>query len=132
MRFSMRTPVCTRSTSSLSSSIRTNVPWYTTRSQPSGYFFQEGVSGKSARSALFIIAIHFTQRTSLPLDENIYELRRQKLKQIEALGQPAYPYKYDFTHTIPQIWAEFDKPAEQLEASRVNVRVAGRIMAIRL
>jgi lysyl-tRNA synthetase, class II len=69
----------------------------------------------------------------LALDENIYELRRQKLKQIEALGQPAYRSKYEFTHTIPQILAEyFDKTAEQLENPRVNVRVAGRIMAIRL
>jgi len=69
----------------------------------------------------------------LSLDENIYELRRQKLKQIEALGQTAYRSKYEFTHTIPQILADYsDKTAEQLEASRVNVRVAGRIMAIRL
>jgi lysyl-tRNA synthetase, class II len=69
----------------------------------------------------------------LALDENIYELRRQKLQQIEALGQPAYRNHYDFTHTIPQILADYsDKTAEQLESPRVNVRVAGRIMAIRL
>jgi lysyl-tRNA synthetase class 2 len=69
----------------------------------------------------------------LAFDENVYELRRQKLKQIEALGQIAYRSKYEFTHTIPQILAGYsDKTAEQLEAPRVNVRVAGRIMAIRL
>ena len=69
----------------------------------------------------------------MALDENIYELRRQKLKQIEALGQPAYPTRFDFTHTIPQILADYSgKTAEELEAARVNVRVAGRIMAIRL
>jgi lysyl-tRNA synthetase, class II len=69
----------------------------------------------------------------LALDENIYQLRLDKLKQIEALGQRVYPTKYEFTHTIPQILAEHStKTAEQLEASRVNVRVAGRIMAIRL
>ena len=67
------------------------------------------------------------------LDENIYELRRQKLKQIEALGQPAYPTRFDFTHTIPQILAEYSgKTAEELESARINVRVSGRIMAIRL
>ena len=67
------------------------------------------------------------------LDDKIYELRRQKLKQIEALGQPAYPTRFDFTHSIPQIVAEYGgKTAEELEAARVNVRVAGRIMAIRL
>jgi lysyl-tRNA synthetase class 2 len=69
----------------------------------------------------------------LALDEKIYELRREKLKQIEALGQPAYPHKYDFTNSIPQVLADYsDKPAEQLETPRVNLRVAGRIMAIRL
>jgi lysyl-tRNA synthetase class 2 len=69
----------------------------------------------------------------LAFDDNIYELRRQKLKQIEALGQIAYRSKYEFTHTIPQILADYsDKTAEQLETPRVNVRVAGRIMAIRL
>jgi lysyl-tRNA synthetase, class II len=69
----------------------------------------------------------------LAFDDNIYELRRQKLKQIEALGQTAYRSKYDFTHTIPQILADYSaKTAEELETPRVNVRVAGRIMAIRL
>jgi lysyl-tRNA synthetase, class II len=69
----------------------------------------------------------------LAFDENIYELRREKLKQIEALGQIAYRSKYEFTHTIPQILADYsDKTAEQLETPRVDVRVAGRIMAIRL
>jgi lysyl-tRNA synthetase class 2 len=69
----------------------------------------------------------------LAFDENVYELRRRKLNQIEALGQTAYRSKYEFTHTIPQILANYsDKTAEQLEDPRVNVRVAGRIMAIRL
>ena len=69
----------------------------------------------------------------LPFDEDIYELRRAKLKQIEALGQRAYPTKYDYTHTIPQILTENSaKTAEELEQNRVEVRVAGRIMANRL
>ncbi len=69
----------------------------------------------------------------MALDENIYQLRLDKLKQIEALGQRTYPTKYDFTHTVSQILAEYsEKTGEQLDGSRVNVRVAGRIMAIRL
>jgi lysyl-tRNA synthetase class 2 len=73
------------------------------------------------------------QGTLLALDEKIYELRREKLKQIEALGQQIYPRKYEFTHTIQQLLAEHgEKTAEQLENPRINVRVAGRIMAIRL
>src|SRR4029077_3545497 len=70
-------------------------------------------------------------RIDLALDENIYELRREKLKQIEALGQEAYPRRYDFTHTIPHVLADYsDKTAEQLENPPVVVRVAGRIMAL--
>jgi lysyl-tRNA synthetase class 2 len=69
----------------------------------------------------------------LALDEDIYQLRLEKLKQIEALGQCSYPTQYEFTHTIPQILAGYSpQGGEQLEAARVNVRVAGRIMAIRL
>src|ERR1700704_334396 len=75
----------------------------------------------------------FGKRTLLSLDENIYEIRREKLKKIEALGQPAYPHKYNYSHTVPQILAAYSgETGEDLEATRVNVRVAGRIMAIRL
>jgi len=69
----------------------------------------------------------------LALDENIYEIRREKLKKIEALGHPAYPRKYNYSHTVAQILAEYGgQTAEELESPRVTVRVAGRIMAIRL
>jgi len=69
----------------------------------------------------------------LALDENIYELRREKIRKIEALGQPAYRTKFDFTYTVERILADYSpKTAEELEQARVNVRVAGRIMAIRL
>ena len=67
------------------------------------------------------------------LDDSIYKIRRDKLAQIEALGHPAYPHKFDFTHTVPQILAEYSpKTGEELEANRVTVRVAGRMMGVRL
>ena len=69
----------------------------------------------------------------MAFDDEIYKMRLEKLKQIEALGQQAYPTKYDFTHTLPQILAEYSgQTGEQLDAAKVHVRVAGRIMAIRL
>jgi lysyl-tRNA synthetase class 2 len=69
----------------------------------------------------------------LALDESIYEIRREKLKKIEALGHPAYPRKYNYSHTVPQILDEYSgQTTEELESPRVTVRVAGRIMAIRL
>jgi lysyl-tRNA synthetase class II len=69
----------------------------------------------------------------LALDDKIYQLRRDKLAQIEALGQPAYPHKFSTTHAIPRIIAEYSsKTAEELESSKVEVRIAGRLMRIRL
>ncbi len=69
----------------------------------------------------------------MALDQKIYELRRDKLKQIEALGQLAYPYRYETSHSVPQILDEHSaKTGPELEASHVNVSVAGRIMSIRV
>ena len=69
----------------------------------------------------------------MALDDKIYQLRREKLKQLEALGQQAYPRKYEFTHTLEQVLGDYSvKTAEDLEKAHVDVRVAGRIMAIRL
>ena len=68
----------------------------------------------------------------MALDQKIYELRRAKLKEIEALGQRAYPHKYETTHTVVQILAEYSaKSGEELDKQRTNVRVAGRIMSLR-
>ena len=69
----------------------------------------------------------------MAFDEKIYDLRREKVKQIEALGQLAYRSKYECTHTVEQILEGYSaKTGEELEQTRVNTRVAGRIMAIRL
>jgi lysyl-tRNA synthetase, class II len=67
------------------------------------------------------------------LDQKIYELRKDKLRQIEALGQSAYPYRYETTHAIPQVIEEFSaKTGPELESPRLNVSVAGRLMSIRI
>lgn len=68
----------------------------------------------------------------MSLEQKIYELRQEKLKQIQALGQPTYPHKFDYTHQLPEILAKYsEKTGEELEANRVNVRVCGRLMSIR-
>jgi lysyl-tRNA synthetase class 2 len=65
-------------------------------------------------------------------ERSLFELRRQKLVEIEKLGQATYPNQFRFSHTIAQIRAQHDAATgESLEAERVNVAVAGRIMAIR-
>ncbi len=69
----------------------------------------------------------------MSFEESVYQLRQQKLREIEALGQQIYPHKFAFTHTVPQILAEFnDKTAEQLETPRIAAKVAGRIISLRL
>ena len=65
-------------------------------------------------------------------ERGLFALRQEKLKQIAALGQQTYPNQYIATHTIPEIRAKYgEATAEALEAERVNVSVAGRLMAIR-
>jgi lysyl-tRNA synthetase class 2 len=67
----------------------------------------------------------------LSLEEDILRQRHQRLTQIRELGFEPYGHKFAFTHTIPQILAEYGgKTAEEL-ATPVHVRVAGRIQTIR-
>ncbi len=79
-------------------------------------------------------------------EQELYEARRQTLRQIGELGQKAglsyaeatYPNHYDATITIPELRAAYDPmTAEQFEADlasgkKIEVSIAGRIMAIRV
>jgi lysyl-tRNA synthetase class 2 len=71
-------------------------------------------------------------------EEDLYQLRRDKLKQIAELGQPAYPNSYAATTTVPEIWAAYDAiTSGQFEADiaadkKIEVSIAGRLMAIRV
>jgi lysyl-tRNA synthetase class 2 len=65
-------------------------------------------------------------------ERSLFDLRQKKLEEIVKLGQAAYPNHFPASHTVPDVreqWGEAQ--AEALEASRVTVSVAGRIMAIR-
>ena len=70
-------------------------------------------------------------------EQNLFELRREKLKEIEKLGQAAYPNRFPARQdqaatTLASVRAQWDKAnGEELESNRVTVAVAGRIMAIR-
>jgi lysyl-tRNA synthetase, class II len=68
----------------------------------------------------------------LSLEDDLYQQRIQRIAEIEALGFRAYGERFDFTHTIPQILAEYgEKTSEQLVSQRVTVRAAGRVMTVR-
>jgi len=65
-------------------------------------------------------------------ERSLFDLRLEKLEEIEKLGQDAYPNQFPASHTIPEVRSEWgNTQAEDLEAKRVTVSVAGRIMAIR-
>jgi lysyl-tRNA synthetase class 2 len=65
-------------------------------------------------------------------ERSIFDLRRDKLTQIQALGHAVYPNSFHSTHTLAGIHSGYDSSdAEALEQNRVIVAVAGRIMAIR-
>src|SRR5205085_8292873 len=66
---------------------------------------------------------------------NDQQLERQRsLEEIVRLGVDPYPHKFERTHTISEIVREFDgeprKTGEELDASPIRVRVAGRIHAV--
>jgi lysyl-tRNA synthetase class 2 len=79
-------------------------------------------------------------------EEDMYNLRREKLRQIGELGQKAglsyaeatYPNHYRATHTVAELLPlgkkadGVEKTAEELAAEHIEVSVAGRLMAIRL
>ncbi len=79
-------------------------------------------------------------------EEKLYNERRQKLRQIGELGQKnglsaaaaTYPNSYATTLTIPELRAAYDSiAAENFEADlaagkKIEVSIAGRIMAIRV
>jgi lysyl-tRNA synthetase class 2 len=70
-------------------------------------------------------------------EANLFELRKEKLKEIEKLGQAAYPNRFparqgEFATPLAAVRAKWDAATgEELEAKHENVAVAGRIMAIR-
>ena len=78
-------------------------------------------------------------------EEKLFALRQEKLRQIGELGvqqglspaEATYPNSYATTVTIPELRARYidgDTPAtaEQLEATRVEAAIAGRVMQIRV
>ncbi len=65
-------------------------------------------------------------------ERNLFALRQEKLKQIALLGQEPYPNQFLSSHTIPELRRAFDSSsAEELDANRVAIRAAGRLMALR-
>jgi lysyl-tRNA synthetase class 2 len=67
----------------------------------------------------------------LSLEDDLLKQRLTRIREIEALGYRGYGQRFEFTHTVPDILAEYGaKTAEEL-VPEVRVRVAGRLMTLR-
>ncbi len=63
---------------------------------------------------------------------NLLEQRRFKLAELKRLGYDPYPHKFETTHTIGRLKAEFEAATEaDLEAKKAAARIAGRILSLR-
>ena len=68
----------------------------------------------------------------MSLEDELYQQRVARIAEIESLGFSAYGHRFDFTHTIPGILATYSvQTGEELEANKIAVRVAGRVLTIR-
>jgi lysyl-tRNA synthetase class 2 len=66
-----------------------------------------------------------------PLDQ--YLQRKRKLAEIEGLGEDPFPHRFEQTGTPAEIVSAYGgQDSAGLEAQRVNVRTAGRILTLRL
>jgi len=62
-----------------------------------------------------------------------FEQRQKKLQQIEALGHDAYPREFRWTDTAAALVEQYGQTTgAELEANKREVRVAGRIVSLRL
>ena len=62
-----------------------------------------------------------------------FEQRQKKLQQIEALGHEAYPREFRWTDTAAALVEQYGlTPGPELEGNKREVRVAGRIVSLRL
>jgi lysyl-tRNA synthetase, class II len=67
----------------------------------------------------------------LSLEDDLFAQRLRRTTEIEALGFRPYGARFDTTHTVPQILADYAaKTAEEL-ADKPQVRIAGRIQTVR-
>ncbi len=68
----------------------------------------------------------------MSLEHELLTQRFRRTRELESLGQRPYGARFDFTHAVPEVWANYtQKTAEELDAEKIEVRVCGRIQSIR-
>ena len=67
----------------------------------------------------------------MSLEDELFEQRAARVREIEALGYLPFGKRFDFSYTVPEVLAQYgEKTAEEL-VPEVRVKVAGRIQTIR-
>ncbi|MEQ1945852.1 MAG: lysine--tRNA ligase [Bryobacteraceae bacterium] len=65
----------------------------------------------------------------MSLEDDLLEQRVKRTAEIAALGFKPYGQRFDFTHTVPEILAtQSAKTAEELDAEKPQVKIAGRLL----
>jgi len=67
----------------------------------------------------------------LSLEDDLFAQRLRRTAEIEALGFRAYGQRFDASHTIPQILADYRAKTSEELADQPRVRIAGRIQTVR-
>src|SRR6202453_5051870 len=94
--------------------------------------FERTLSGSRYANVILTLSFRGVPLFESEFESNLFALRKDKLRQIAALGQQAYPNQFVTTHTLAEVRRQFAEISpEALDAQRTVVTVAGRIMAIR-
>ena len=68
----------------------------------------------------------------MSLESELLKQRLDRVRELEALDYRPYGHRFDATHAIPEILADYTaKTAEELAAPQVRVRITGRIQTLR-
>ena len=67
----------------------------------------------------------------MSLEDDLFAQRLRRTAEIEALGFRAYGQRFDASHTIPQILADYSAKTSEELADQPRVRIAGRIQTVR-
>ncbi len=68
----------------------------------------------------------------MSLENELLAQRLDRVRELEAAGIRPYGHRFDFSHTLAAILADFTpKSGEELAAERIPVKICGRIYTIR-
>jgi lysyl-tRNA synthetase class 2 len=67
----------------------------------------------------------------LSLEDDLFEQRAARVREIEALGYQAFGKRFDFDATVPGILRQYTSSTAEELVPEIRVRIAGRIQTVR-